>query len=134
VSRLYNKWETEHFRISSHTFEDFNRDVVPGGQQKLYDTFIEEDANWCVFIIADGIGEKTLGEYRVAMNSFHKNGHPRILFLASSESANDEVLVTIKKEIDEAGSNYNKTGSTRKILELQRKAENLFTDLMSKRT
>ena len=34
-----------------------------------------------------------------------------------------------KKEIDEAGSNYNKTGSTRKILELQRKAENLFTDL-----
>lgn len=107
VSRLYNKWETEHFRISSHTFEDFNRDVVPGGQQKLYDTFIEEDANWCVFIIADGIGEKTLGEYRVAMNSFHKNGHPRILFLASSESANDEVLVTIKKEIDEAEQYWN---------------------------
>lgn len=34
-----------------------------------------------------------------------------------------------KKEIDEAGSDYNNTGSTRKILELQKKAENLFTDL-----
>ena len=34
-----------------------------------------------------------------------------------------------KKEIDEAGSYYNNTGSTRKILELQKKAENLFTDL-----
>lgn len=34
-----------------------------------------------------------------------------------------------KKEIDAAGEDYNRTGSTRKILELQKKAKNLFTDL-----
>ncbi len=34
-----------------------------------------------------------------------------------------------KKEIDEAGDDYNRTGSTRKILELQKKAKNLFTDI-----
>lgn len=36
-----------------------------------------------------------------------------------------------KKEIDEAGEDYNRTGSTRELLELQKKAKNLFTDLKS---
>lgn len=107
VSKMHNKWEAERFRISSYTFEDFNRDVIPGGQQKLYDTFIENDADWCVFIISNGIGEKTLNEYRVAMNSLHKNGHPKILFLASSETTKDETLSAIKKEIIDANQYWN---------------------------
>ena len=107
VSKMHNRWEAERFRISSYTFEDFNRDVIPGGQQKLYDTFIENDADWCVFIISNGIGEKTLNEYRVAMNSLHKNGHPKILFLASSETKKDETLSAIKKEIIDANQYWN---------------------------
>ena len=107
VSKMHNRWEAERFRIYSYTFEDFNRDVIPGGQQKLYDTFIENDADWCVFIISNGIGEKTLNEYRVAMNSLHKNGHPKILFLASSETTKDETLSAIKKEIIDANQYWN---------------------------
>lgn len=107
VSKMHNRWEAERFRISSYTFEDFNRDVIPGGQQKLYDTFIENDADWCVFIITNGIGDKTLNEYRVAMNSLHKNGHPKILFLASSETTKDETLSAIKKEIIDANQYWN---------------------------
>jgi hypothetical protein len=34
-----------------------------------------------------------------------------------------------RKEIDAAKEDFNKTGSTRKILDLRKKAENLFTDL-----
>ena len=34
-----------------------------------------------------------------------------------------------KKEIDEAKNDLNNTGSTRKIIQLRKKAENLFTDL-----
>ena len=34
-----------------------------------------------------------------------------------------------KKEIDEAKNDFNNTGSTRKIIQLKKKAENLFTDL-----
>ena len=107
VSKMYNRWESERFRITSYTFEDFNRDVVPGGQQKLYDKFIENEADWCVFIISNGIGEKTLNEYKVAMNSLKKYGHPKILFLASKEPAKDETLSVIKKEIMEANQYWN---------------------------
>lgn len=60
-----------------------------------------------VFIITNGIGEKTLNEYRVAMNSLHKNGHPKILFLASSETTKDETLSAIKKEIIDANQYWN---------------------------
>lgn len=107
VSKMYNRWESERFRISSYTFEDFNRDVVPGGQQMLYDKFIENDADWCIFIISNGIGEKTLSEYKVAMNSLKKYGHPKILFLASSEQTKDETLSIIKKEIMDANQYWN---------------------------
>lgn len=107
VSKMYNRWESERFRITSYTFEDFNRDVVPGGQQMLYDKFIENDADWCVFIISNGIGEKTLNEYKVAMNSLKKYGHPKILFLASTEPTKDEALSIIKKEIIDANQYWN---------------------------
>ena len=107
VSKMYNRWESERFRITSYTFEDFNRDVVPGGQQLLYDKFIENDADWCVFIISNGIGEKTLNEYRVAMDSLKKYGHPKILFLASTEPTKDETLFVIKKEIMDANQYWN---------------------------
>lgn len=107
VSKIYNRWEPEGLRISSYTFEDFNRDVIHGGQQKLYDKFIENEADWCVFIISDGIGEKTLNEYRVAMNSLMKNGHPKILFLTSTKPTKDETLSTMKKEILDTNQYWN---------------------------
>lgn len=39
---------------------------------EFYLRLMENDADWCVFIISNGIGEKTLNEYRMAMNSLHK--------------------------------------------------------------
>lgn len=60
-----------------------------------------------MFIISNGIGEKTLNEYRVAMNSLKKYGHPKILFLASIQPTKDETLSVIKKEIIDANQYWN---------------------------
>lgn len=132
VSKMHNKWESEQFRISSYTFEDFNRDVVPGGQQKLYDTFIANEANWCVFIISNGIGEKTLNEYRVAMNSLLTNGHPKILFLASTESTKDEALAAIKKEIMDANQYWNTCNNIEHMQKIFRECLEWDVTLLSK--
>ena len=86
-SEIHNKWEHSNILISSYTFKDFARHAVVGGQQKLYDDFIKQEANWAIFILHDGIGEKTLNEYQVAMNSFIKEGHPKILFLTYNSKA-----------------------------------------------
>lgn len=99
MAEMYNQWEAERIRICSYTFEDFNKEVVVGGQQILYDKFIEEKADWVVFIISNGIGEKTLNEYNIAMNSFERQGHPKILFLANTNATNDMAVWDIKERI-----------------------------------
>ena len=133
MAEMYNQWESDRFRICSYTFEDFNRDVVIGGQQKLYDAFIEEDADWVVFIISDGIGEKTLNEYHIAMNSYTKSGHPKILFLAYADSANDKIVLDIKKEIVRAEQYWNTYNNIEHMKSLFYKCINWDVTLLSKR-
>lgn len=133
MAEMHNQWESDRFRICSYTFEDFNRDVVIGGQQKLYDTFIEEDADWVVFIISDGIGEKTLNEYHIAMNSHAKTGHPKILFLTYADSANDKIVLDIKKEIVRAEQYWNTCNNIEHMKSLFYKCINWDVTLLSKR-
>lgn len=99
LAQMYNKWEGSNIRISSHTFEDFSRDVVPEGQQKLYNEFILNDAKWVVIIADENVGTETLKEYRIAMDSCIKNGHPKILFLANNQTQTNGILSDIKQEI-----------------------------------
>ena len=99
LAQMYNKWEESNIRISSHTFEDFSRDVVPEGQQKLYNEFILNDAKWVVIIADENVGAETLNEYRIAMDSCIKNGHPKILFLANNQTQTNGILSDIKQEI-----------------------------------
>ena len=99
LAQMYNKWEESNIRISSHTFEDFSRDVVPEGQQKLYNEFILNDAKWVVIIADENVGAETLKEYRIAMDSCIKNGHPKILFLANNQTQTNGILSDIKQEI-----------------------------------
>ena len=133
MAEMYNQWESDNIRISSYTFEDFNRDVIIGGQQKLYDAFIEEDADWVVFIISDGIGEKTLNEYHIAMNSYVKFGHPKILFLAYSESVNDKIVMDIKNEIIMAEQYWNTYYNREHMKSLFYKCVNWDVTLLSKK-
>ncbi len=106
-SEIHNKWEHSNILISSYTFKDFARHAVVGGQQRLYDNFIKQEANWAIFILHDGIGEKTLNEYQVAMNSFIKEGHPKILFLTYQNSTMDSNVLKIKREIQKANLYWN---------------------------
>ena len=100
ISSIHNRWNSRRISIQAFTFEDFDEKFVSGGQQREYNQFIEEDANW-VFIIIDGnVGGITLEEYRVAMDAFKKNGRPNILALAKVGSEDTPETALIKKEIN----------------------------------
>lgn len=96
---MYNKWDSKNFRILSYTFEDFNKEHTLVPPQELYNKFIEEEADWALFIIDGEVGGITVKEYRVAMDSFKKNGRPKILALAKVESENNEKVSEIRDEI-----------------------------------
>ena len=97
---MYNKWDSKNFRILSYTFEDFKKEHTLVPPQELYNKFIEEEADWALFIIDGEVGGITANEYRVAMDSFKKNGKPKILALAKVGSENNEKVTEIRDEIN----------------------------------
>ena len=97
---MYNKWDSKNFRILSYTFEDFKKEHTLVPPQELYNKFIEEEADWALFIIDGEVGGITVDEYRIAMDSFKKNGRPKILALAKVGSENYEKVAEIRDEIN----------------------------------
>ena len=97
---MYNKWDSKDFRILSYTFEDFKKEHTLVPPQELYNKFIEEEADWALFIIDGEVGGITVDEYRVAMDSFKKNGSPKILALAKVGSESNEKVAEIRYEIN----------------------------------
>lgn len=97
---MYNKWSTKNFRILSYTFEDFERAAVIGGHQKQYDNFIMDEADWALFIIDGAIGGITVREFLVAMDSYKRNGRPKILALAKVGTEDREDIAEIKEAIN----------------------------------
>lgn len=97
---MYNKWDSKKFRILSYTFEDFEKEHTLVPPQELYNKFIEEEADWALFIIDGEVHGITVDEYRVAIDSFKKNGSPKILVLAKIGSENDEKVAEIRDEIN----------------------------------
>jgi hypothetical protein len=97
---MYNKWDSKNFRILSYTFEDFKKEHTLVPPQELYNKFIEEEADWALFFIDGKVGGITVNEYRIAMDSFKKNGKPKILALAKVGSENNEKVAEIRDEIN----------------------------------
>lgn len=99
LSILYNKWERYDLVISSYTFEDFSNSYTVGGQQMLYDEFIEEKANCAIFIVENGVGEKTLGEYRLAVQTFKQNLQRPKIFVYANQLKQEGITLQFIEEV-----------------------------------
>ena len=98
LSVLYNKWERYNLVISSYTFEDFSNSYTVGGQQMRYDEFIANKAHCAIFIVENGIGPKTLNEYRLSIKTFEENGQrPKIFVYANSLNQEETTLQFIEE-------------------------------------
>ena len=77
LSILYNQYEKYDFYITAHTYEDFKNKHKIDGQQYDYDTFIREKADCTIFIICNHVGDKTLKEYSLAIETFETTNSKR---------------------------------------------------------
>ena len=88
-SQISNRGNTT---FQTWTYEDFPRKFVKGGQQNLYNSFIEEEAESVIFILENNVGGITKEEFDVALNSFKSKGHPQIyVFHHESEMLNKDI-------------------------------------------
>lgn len=79
ISKMYNQHKSDNLVVEAYEFDDFTREYVEGGQQKLYDDFIRNEADWVVFITDGTIGDKTIWELENAIKVHKETGHPKIL-------------------------------------------------------
>ncbi|MBQ8544215.1 MAG: hypothetical protein IJ434_03505 [Alistipes sp.] len=120
--QVYNKWKNLGIMVSAFTFEDFDNNHQ---QQMRYDEFIRSEADFVIVIIADGIGSKTIGEYRLAVSTLQENKkRPKVVVYADEKSKNDPTVVEFKKEV-ERNQTYWVSYST--LNELKEKVQNEMT-------
>lgn len=79
ISKMYNQHKSDNLVVEAYEFDDFPREFIEGGQQKLYDDFIRKEANWVVFITDGTIGDKTIWELENAIKVHKECGRPKIL-------------------------------------------------------
>lgn len=91
LSILYNQYEKYDFYITAHTYEDFKNKHKIDGQQYDYDTFIREKADCTIFIICNHVGDRTLKEYNLAIETFENTDskRPAIFVYNDVSSVND---------------------------------------------
>lgn len=118
LSILYNKWEKHNLVMSSYTFEDFSNSYSIGGQQIQYNDFIKEKATCAIFIVTENVGEKTLEEYRLAVNTFKENHiHPKIFVYANNLSDSDITKLFIE-EVRKNNSYWRDYDSIKQLMSL----------------
>lgn len=104
ISKMYNKHKDDNLLVEAYSFDDFPRDFTIEGQQKLYDEFIRNEANWVVFITDGTMGDKTIWELENAIEAHKELGHPRILMYSKPENIKDdqkEIMSKFKKLLNE---------------------------------
>lgn len=104
ISKMYNKHKDDNLLVEAYSFDDFPRDFTIEGQQKLYDEFIRNEANWVVFITDGTMGDKTIWELENAIEAHKEQGYPRILMYSKPENIKadqKEMMNKFKKLINE---------------------------------
>ena len=104
LSILYNKWKDYNLAISAYTYEDFSNSHMTGGQQLQYDEFIREKATCAIFIVAENIGDETLKEYRLSIETFsNTKTRPKIFVYAHNVGSNSNEVT--RRFMDEVRKN-----------------------------
>ena len=118
LSILYNKWERYNLVISSYTFEDFSNSYTVGGQQMHYDEFIEKKANCAIFIVENGVGEKTLEEYKLAIHTFENNLQRPKIFVYANQLNQDVITLQFIEAVRKNQSYWREYQSINQLMSL----------------
>ena len=92
--------------IRAFTYRDFNTSFIVGGRQVTYEQFIEEFADYVIFVLDNEIGDITEKEFNVAMNSYMSKGKPVIYVYHNSNNKATDKIENIIRRINDAKQYY----------------------------
>lgn len=118
LSILYNKWENYNLVISSYTFEDFSNSHTIGGQQIQYNDFIKDKADCAIFIVTENVGDKTLEEYRLAVETFNSNAKRPKIFVYANNLGDSEITKQFIEEVHKYNSYWREYSNIKDLMNL----------------
>ncbi len=87
ANELSSKYQSRGISIIAKSYEHFKDD------QKVYNQFIENEADIAIFIIDGKLGEKTEDEFKTAIASFEKKHHPEVIvFMRDNGTLTPEIV------------------------------------------
>lgn len=118
LSVLYNKWESHNLVISSYTFEDFSNSYTIGGQQIQYNDFIKDKADCAIFIVTENVGDKTLEEYRLAVETFKSNHKRPKIFVYANNLGDSDITKQFIEEVRKNNSYWRDYSDIKDLMNL----------------
>ena len=115
--------------IRAFTYRDFNTSFIVGGRQVTYEQFIEEIADYVIFVLDNEIGDVTEKEFNVAMDAFISKGKPNIYVYHNSNNEATDKIKNIIKRIDDAKQYYTDYSN---IVHLRDSVGDAFWDVLDK--
>lgn len=74
------------------TFADLEHEAKPGGQQRLFNHYLTQEADIAVFILENEIGPHTSEELELALKSRHRWGHP-LVYIYGKDVDKESLLI-----------------------------------------
>ena len=77
-------------RIECYTFKNFDKSLVEGGHQKMYNDFIRNQADIVIFVLNEVVGGITKEEFTIAMDTLRSRNYESPVILVFSNKEYDE--------------------------------------------
>lgn len=90
------------------TFKDFDIALTNNekGQQEIYNIYIGNNTDLCIFLIDGNVGNVTKEEFNLAWKCFIERGRPRILVFGSHMQSNNAFVKEIETSLKSIGQYY----------------------------
>lgn len=99
ASSMYLKWKSFNFLIEVYSFDNFDRTMSETGHQEEYNQFIANEADLVLFIFDNKVGDISLKELDIAIDSYKKNKRPQIIVYVKKDKKYSRVIEDLKKRL-----------------------------------
>ena len=123
VLQILSNNNTKKVLIRPYTYEEFKTSLSQEGRQKEYNRFIQNEADYVIFVLDGTIGGITLDEFTVAWKTFMSKKRPSIFVYHKPSATISPDIQKVIDKINQCGQYYTEYSD---IENLKLKIENSF--------
>lgn len=101
ISQLQTNKKDSLISIYGYSYQNFDRKIIDGGHEEEYCNFIRTHTDSIIFVLNERIGDYTLLELNVALESFKQSGKPNIYVYSKQTNCSSDLFIEAKQKVVE---------------------------------